>query len=125
MVYYPQKTPRDRVRKANVKIYGDKNILHHHENGKADLFKTYTEKLPTSILSFRIVGKKLHPAQKPVDLLSYLIRTYTNEGEVVLDNCMGSGAKAIVCIQTGRKFLGFEKDPQFFRIAKERIEKIL
>lgn len=62
-----------------------------------------------------------HPTQKPVALLSYLIRTYTNEGATVLDNCMGSGSTGVACAETGRKFIGIEKDADYFAIAQERV----
>lgn len=65
----------------------------------------------------------LHPTQKPVNLLSYLIRTYTNAGDLVLDNCMGSGSTGVSCVQTGRNFIGIEKDKKYFDIATDRIEK--
>lgn len=77
---------------------------------------------PRSILRFPSDSKPVHPTQKPVALMEYLIRTYTNEGEVVLDNCMGSGTTGVACVNTGRHFVGIEKDPEYFRIAKERIE---
>ena len=64
----------------------------------------------------------LHPTQKPVALLEYLIRTYTNEGETVLDFTMGSGSTGVACVNTGRKFIGIELDKGYFDIAKERIE---
>jgi len=66
---------------------------------------------------------KVHPTQKPVALFEYLIKTYTNEGETVLDNCMGSGTTAIACINTNRNFIGFELDETYYNIAIERIEK--
>jgi DNA modification methylase len=62
-----------------------------------------------------------HPTQKPIALMEYLIRTYTNEGETVLDNTMGSGTTGVACVNTGRKFIGIERDPQYFEIAKQRI----
>ena len=64
----------------------------------------------------------LHPTQKPVSLLEYLIHTYTNEGETVLDNCMGSGSTGVAALNTGRNFIGIELDPDYFAIAKGRIE---
>ena len=79
---------------------------------------------PTSILQFKNDGK-LHPTQKPVALFEYLIRTYTNERETVLDNCMGSGTTAIACINTNRNFIGFELDEEYWKIANERIEKCI
>lgn len=66
--------------------------------------------------------KRLHPTQKPVPLLEYLIKTYTNEGETVLDNCMGSGSTGVACVNTGRKFIGIEKDAAYYEAAKQRIE---
>ena len=64
----------------------------------------------------------LHPTQKPIALLEYLIKTYTNEGDTVLDNCMGSGSTGVACMNTNRNFIGIELDEQYFNIAKERIE---
>jgi site-specific DNA-methyltransferase (adenine-specific) len=68
------------------------------------------------------VFKSGHPTQKPVALLDYLIRTYTNEGETVLDNCMGSGTTALVAIRTKRNFIGFELNKEYFDIANKRIK---
>ena len=65
----------------------------------------------------------MHPTQKPVALLEYLIKTYTDEEETVLDNSMGSGSCGVACVNTGRKFIGIELDKGYFDIAKERIEK--
>lgn len=64
----------------------------------------------------------LHPTQKPVPLLEYLIKTYTNKGMTVLDNCMGSGSIGIACLNTNRNFIGIEKDEKYFEIAKNRIK---
>ncbi len=63
-----------------------------------------------------------HPTQKPVALMEYLIRTYTNEGDTVLDNCMGSGTTGVACVNTGRNFIGIEKDLTYFEICKQRIK---
>lgn len=68
-------------------------------------------------------SKRLHPTQKPVDLLEYLVKTYTNSGETVLDNCMGAGSTGVACLNTGREFVGIELDPEYYQIAKERIEQ--
>ena len=86
---------------------------------------TYIGRYPTSLLSFTRDNDKLHPTQKPVKLLEYLIKTYTNENEVVLDNCMGSGSTGVACVNTNRKFIGIELDEKYFSIAKERIENCL
>ena len=88
----------------------------------------YTESLdgarnPLSILSYSKNGSKLHPTQKPVELCEYLIKTYTNENEIILDNCMGSGTTGIACVNTNRNFIGMELDENYFNIAKDRIEK--
>ena len=78
------------------------------------------DRYPLTILSFsKETG--LHPTQKPVALLEYLIKTYTNEGDVVLDNCMGSGSTGVACVNTNRNFIGIELDENYFKIAKERI----
>ena len=82
----------------------------------------YTEKYPTSIKKFKR-DKGLHPTQKPVALLEYLIKTYTKENEIVLDNCMGSGSTGVACVNTNRNFIGMELDNNYFNIAKERIYK--
>lgn len=68
-------------------------------------------------------AKRVHPTQKPVELLEYLIKTYTNEGETVLDNCMGSGSTGVACANIGRKFIGIELDKQYFNIAESRIKE--
>lgn len=78
---------------------------------------------PLSILRFSRDAEKLHPTQKPVALLEYLIKTYTNEGDTVLDNCMGSGSTGVACINTKRNFIGIEINPEYFKIAKGRIRK--
>lgn len=93
------------------------------------LAKSYVSKYtnyPHHLLEFKneVASNKnrLHPTQKPVALLEYLINTYTNEGETVLDNCMGSGSTGIACINTGRNFIGIEKDDKYFEVAKQRID---
>lgn len=82
-----------------------------------------TERYPKSIVTFAkdIQKEALHPTQKPVALLEWLIKTYTNEGETVLDNCMGSGSTGIACVNTGRSFVGYELNEEYFDIAEKRI----
>jgi len=80
------------------------------------------ERYPLSIIRFS-KEQGLHPTQKPVSLLEYLIKTYTLENETVLDNCMGSGSTGVACINTKRNFIGIEKDDKYFEIAKKRIEE--
>lgn len=79
---------------------------------------------PTTLIEFPLPRfKGGHPTQKPVPLLEYLIKTYTNVGEIVLDNCMGSGSTGVACVNTGRNFIGMELDPGYFEMAKKRIEE--
>lgn len=83
------------------------------------------ERYPTSILEYTNANRqnRLHPTQKPVELLEYLIKTYTNEGELVLDNCMGSGSTGVACINTRRRFIGIELDENYFEIAENRLKE--
>ena len=79
------------------------------------------ERYPLSILDFQRDKNKIHPTQKPIALLEYLIKTYTNEEDTVLDNCMGSGTTGVACLNTGRNFIGIELDEKYYKIAEERI----
>lgn len=78
---------------------------------------------PLDILKFNRDKEKLHPTQKPVVLLEYLIKTYTNEGDVVLDNCMGSGSTCVAAVNTNRHYIGFELDEKYFQIACDRLDE--
>lgn len=84
---------------------------------------SHMSNFPKQIIEFSNPSGKgqLHPTQKPVDLLEYLIKTYTNKGETVLDNCMGSGSTGLACVNTNRDFIGIELDKDYFNIAKQRI----
>ena len=121
-IYNPQKTKghERKVSKAEHKV-NSKKTDDYGEHG----LTTYdsTERYPTSVLTFSTDKQKaaLHPTQKPVALLEWLIKTYTNEGEIVLDNCMGSGSTGVACVNTNRNFIGIELDEHYFNIAKERI----
>ena len=120
--YNPQMTegePYDKgVRKNQLTgSYGDFYPVHVKSEGM---------RYPTDVVYFKTAeseGKVYHPTQKPVALFEYLIRTYTNEGETVLDNCIGSGTTAIACLNTNRNFIGFEKDKEYWEIANERLEQ--
>ena len=87
----------------------------------------YTHRQPTTIQEFSNANKTnvLHPTQKPVALFEYLIKTYTNEGDLVLDNCMGSGTTGVACKNLNRNFIGIEKDENYFKIAEKRINENL
>lgn len=79
---------------------------------------------PRDIITFSLDKEKFHPTQKPIDLLKYLVLTYSNKGDIILDNCIGSGTTALACIETGRNFIGFEKEKEYFDIAIKRIEAL-
>lgn len=122
--YNPQKTTGHarKVSKAEHKV-NCKQSLDYGIGGLSDYDST--ERYPKSVLTFAkdIQKSALHPTQKPVALIEYLIKTYTNEGELILDNCIGSGTTAVSCINTRRNYLGFEKEKEYFDIAKKRISK--
>ena len=90
------------------------------------LKKVYTDKYPGSIITFSNADQRnrFHPTQKPLPLLQYLIKTYTNEDETVLDNCMGSGSTGVAALNTNRRFIGIELDTTYCGIAKQRIQDI-
>ena len=83
---------------------------------------SYGERYPLSVLNYDRDSDSFHPTQKPVDLLRYLIRTYSNEGDTILDNCMGSGTTAVACIREKRHFIGFELNKEYFDKACKRID---
>lgn len=83
-----------------------------------------TSRYPRTVIQFPVdIKAEFHPTQKPVALMEYLIKTYTNAGDTVLDNCMGSGTTGVACVNTGRNFIGIEKDEKYFVLAMERIEQ--
>jgi site-specific DNA-methyltransferase (adenine-specific) len=96
--------------------------LHYDENCGGHITVNKGLRYPDNVLKFNRDKEKFHPTQKPVTLLEYLIKTYTNEKETVLDNCMGSGSTGVACKNTNRNFIGIEKDDKYFEIAKQRIE---
>jgi site-specific DNA-methyltransferase (adenine-specific) len=119
-VYFPQNLIECNRIKSNSKKSGDLKRL----NNNYLLNKTYIQKYsnyPKSVLNF-CHERGLHPTQKPVPLLEYLIKTYTNENDLVLDNCMGSGSTIIAALNTKRNFIGIEKDEKIFNLACNRVE---
>jgi site-specific DNA-methyltransferase (adenine-specific) len=122
-VYNPQMTKRDKPIKSGGNTV-QAGVYHGFKcmgDGK-EYKKTYEYKNPTTLISFdKIRRGSLHPTQKPTDLLEYLIKTYTSEGEIILDNCMGSGSTGVACINTNRNFVGIELDENYFNIAQNRI----
>ena len=79
---------------------------------------------PTTVLDFKTPSKSVHKTQKPVDLCEWLIKSYSNEGDLVMDFCMGSGTTGVACKNTGRSFIGVEKDPEMFKVAEERLRAL-
>ena len=121
ITYNPQGLQRTSILKTN----GCHNVYGNREGRKAgSQFVQESTNYPTSVLSFDIEldASRWHPTQKPVDLLRYLVLTYTNEGDTVLDNCMGSGTTAIACIKERRHFIGFELSKEYFDKAVRRIK---
>lgn len=128
-VYNPQYTEGKPLHSKGKK-YKNKEIKNQNYgkfNATEDDRAGSTTKYPTSILSFNKPHPSvaLHRTEKPVALLEYLIRTYTNEGALVLDNCMGAGSTMLACVNTNRRGIGIEIDDGYFNIAKERVEAAL
>lgn len=116
--YHPQGlVPLEKpvVRRASGKKAG--SVYGGMRNASVQRFTHY----PRSVLHFAHRGKRLHPTQKPVELLEYLVRTYTDPGDLVLDNCMGSGSTAVAAMRAGRRFVGFETDRKYFDIARRQV----
>lgn len=116
-IYNPIKTPGKpyKVKKGSETLNYGKHDCVVTDNVTGDRY-------PKSVQEFNYDKNKIHPTQKPVALMEYLIKTYTHEGHTILDNCMGSGTTGVACAQTGRNFIGIEKDAEYFQIAKSRIE---
>ena len=119
--YYPQKIKKEVPRHTGKRNHAKDNslpLLNKYQNGSLVEYS-----FPKTILAFSNANQsnRYHPTQKPVPLLEYLIKTYTNEGETVFDNVMGSGSTGVACVNTSRKFIGIEKDEKYFQIARERI----
>ena len=124
-VYNPQMVKRDKPIKKGGNKYSPSAPIQACKEGK-DFKKTYEYKNPINLIVFDKIRKgSLHPTQKPVPLLEYLIRTYTNEGETVLDFTMGSGSTGVACVNTNRNFIGIELDENYFKIAENRIKQAI
>lgn len=124
-VYNPQMVKRDKPIKKGGNKYSPSAPIQACKEGK-DFKKTYEYKNPINLIVFDKIRKgSLHPTQKPVPLLEYLIRTYTNEGETVLDFTMGSGSTGVACVNTNRNFIGIELDEEYFKIAENRIKQAI
>ena len=123
-IYNPQKTQGHKPMNSGVRRSSLKNE-NYNEINKIDLpFGGDTDRFPRSVVRFKSDKQKeyLHPTQKPVALMEYLIKTYTNENELVLDFTMGSGTTGVACKNLNRDFIGIEMDSSYYDIAKKRIE---
>jgi len=124
MNYYPQG-----IREGSTVVKQNKNTseLKYHRESQTNHttgYKCKNENYPTTLLDIKSENG-LHPTQKPVALMEYLIKTYTNPSEVVLDFTMGSGTTGVACVNLGRRFIGIEKDEGYFNLAKDRIQKTI
>lgn len=123
--YKKQCTYNPQMRKGKLRQKGNSS-KQRGCYGKYEPIKTVNDiYYPTDILDFAGVPNHelCHPTQKPVELCEYMIKTYTNPGDTVLDNCMGSGSIGVAAVRTGRKFIGIENDRKYFEIAKQRIKE--
>ncbi len=120
--YNPQKTTGHTPVNSYTKHQDDGEIYGKTQTGVSG--GGSTERYPRDVLVFPTDKQKsaLHPTQKPVKLLEYLIKTYSNEGDIVLDNTMGSGSTGVAAANTGRQFIGIEQDEKYFKISKDRIQ---
>jgi len=131
LVFYKKLPTYNPIKYKVDEKYRDKrksfNAVVNTDGGQLDSFNRVHApddgwRFPQTILSFNSVwAKGMHPTQKPVELMEYLIKTYTNKGDTVLDNCMGSGTTGVACKKTGRHFIGIEKDEKYFEIAVSRV----
>ena len=118
---------RDPIGSTNGRTIYSRNVTHYNAKRlEKVILRADGTKHPIDIIKFsaqEIGGTKIkHPTKKPVALMEYLIKTYTNEADTVLDNCMGSGTTGVACVRTNRHFIGIELDPEYFTIATRRIE---
>lgn len=127
MTYNPQNLIPTDIKKRNSKERIGKMLNQEHHLGKNNKLtgnSEYTQKFtgyPNEILEFDIEYDTIHETQKPINIIMYIIKTYSNEGDVVLDNAMGSGTTGIGCLNTKRRFIGIEKDETYFKLSKHRI----
>lgn len=123
--YNPIMQPRTQPRKSSYKYKHSCGKNQHINLTKKDIIYDPDFKQPSSVLEYKTVCNrvgKLHPTQKPVDLLEYLVQTYSNENDTVLDFTMGSGSTGVACKHLNRNFIGIELDPKYFEIAENRIK---
>ena len=124
--YNKQMLPGQPYTKKNYRNNDEEDLNFKSDN--SGVWVNKGERTPITVLKFARdnihKGTNLHPTQKPVKLLEWLIKSYTNENELVLDNCMGSGSTGVACINTNRNFIGYELEPNYFEIAQNRINNL-
>ena len=127
--YFPQKTKGAPYKGQGRSKKGSKSDVVNDVPNPTFRNDNEGDRFPRSVQYFKTAESEkigaLHPTQKPIALMEYLIRTYTNEGETVLDNCMGSGTTGVACVNTNRKFIGMEMNEKYFEIAKNRINEAI
>lgn len=123
MRYFPQGLIEKRTVRTDKSGTRFGTMIGKRPSHKETVISEYTN-YPFDVLQFDSVSKPQHPTQKPVALLEYLIKTYTNEGDVVLDNCMGSGSTCVAAVNTNRHYIGFELDEKYFDIACQRLDEV-
>lgn len=123
-IYNPQFHYEEPYKRHNTQQAIDKQTNYNKYKESKVIESVDGKRYPTSVLSFNRVEKGKHPTQKPVDLLEYLIKTFSNENSLVLDNCMGVGSTVIACINTKRRCIGIEIDNNYFNICKTEIDNL-
>lgn len=129
MNYFPQglieinETKKNRRNTGGMLVHDGQNCGHKNLLNSGKEYEQKFTGYPSNIIVYDRDTHQIHPTQKPVKLLEYLIKTYTLDDNLVLDNCIGSGTTAIACINTNRHWIGMEKDEKYYELAKERIEQ--
>jgi site-specific DNA-methyltransferase (adenine-specific) len=125
LVFYdnqPTYNPQGLIKKDSITKQGKTSTLNYGEQDRDPYFQEWTN-YPTTLVYTKTTTTKSHPTEKPLELFEYLIRTYTNEGDLILDNCVGSGTTSVASIKTNRNFIVIEKEKQYYDICIKRIEE--
>lgn len=123
MPYYPQGLIKCEIKKKNVKH--PKTSTVGDRPSRTGEYMQYNTNYPSNVLNFNVVPKPIHSTQKPIDLMEYLVKTYSNENDTILDFTMGSGSTGIAAINTNRKFIGIERDKDYFDFASKEINNLI
>ena len=129
--YNPQKIKRDKPLDTSGWKMDKRNQSHDNFHSKENIKQKYEYKNPTTVIRYNMAkgecnnSKRVHPTQKPLYLIEWLIKTYSNENEIILDNCMGSGTTAVAALNTKRKYIGFETEPEYIEKANKRLDNLM